>query len=113
MKWSGRARFWLGVSISGLLIVLLSTFSLSSVSAAQITSRSLTLQAGASDGGSKPGGVVNHLFTFTVPSVGNANIGSIQFLYCTVASGTCVTPTGLVTTAATIRALSTTTPIEE
>jgi len=67
-------------------------------SAAQITVRSLELQAGASDGGSKIGGNVNHKFTFTVPSVGNANIGSIQFEYCTTASvATCVMPTGLKT----------------
>jgi hypothetical protein len=71
-------------------------------SAAQITSRSLTLQAGASDGGSKPGGVVNHLFSFTLPSVGNTNVGSIKFEYCTLAAGACTTPTGLVTTSATL-----------
>ena len=65
--------------------------------AAQISNRSLTLQAGASDGGSKAGGVVNHLFNFTVPG---GNVGSIQFLYCTTASGACTTPTGLDTTSA-------------
>jgi hypothetical protein len=65
-------------------------------SAAQITNRSLTLQAGATDGGSKPGGVVQHLFSFTIPTT--ASVGSIQFLYCTVAIGTCNTPTGLDTT---------------
>jgi hypothetical protein len=69
-------------------------------SAAQITSRSLTLQAGATDGGSKPGGVVNHLFSFTVATTGN--VGSIKFEYCTTASGACTTPTGLVTTSATL-----------
>lgn len=69
--------------------------------AAQITARSLTLLAGAADGGSKPGGVVNHLFTFTIPG-GAPTIGSIQFQYCTTASGTCTMPTGLVTTAATL-----------
>jgi hypothetical protein len=68
--------------------------------AAQITGRSLTLQAGASDGGSKPGGVVNHLFNFTVPTGGS--VGSIQFQYCTTASGTCTMPAGLVTTSATM-----------
>lgn len=68
--------------------------------AAQITERSLTLQAGASDGGSKPGGVVNHFFTFDVPSTGN--VGSIKFEYCTIASGTCTLPTGVVTTSATL-----------
>jgi hypothetical protein len=60
----------------------------------------LTLQAGATDGGSKPGGVVNHLFGFTVPTTGN--VGSIEFKYCTTAIGTCTTPTGLDTTAATM-----------
>lgn len=68
--------------------------------AAQLTARSLTLQAGASDGGSKPGGVVNHYFQFTIP--GGGNVGSIQFLYCTTAGGSCTMPTGLVTTSATL-----------
>ncbi len=68
--------------------------------AAQITTRSLTLQAGATDGGSKPGGSVSHLFTMTIPS--SVGIGSIQFMYCTSAAGTCTTPVGLVTTSATM-----------
>ncbi len=68
--------------------------------ASQITNRSLTLVAGTTDGGSKPGGVVNHSLTFTIPST--TAIGSIQFMYCTLAAGTCTTPTGLVTTTATI-----------
>ena len=77
-------------------------FKAETAQAAQITNRRLTLQAGASDGGSKPGGVVNHFFEFTLPSVGNASVGSIKFEYCTIASGTCTTPTGLVTTSATM-----------
>jgi hypothetical protein len=72
------------------------------VSAAQITTRSLTLQAGASDGGSKPGGVVNHKYDFTVPT--GTLVGSIKFSYCTTASGTCTVPTGLSTTSATLSA---------
>ena len=68
--------------------------------AAQITSRSLTLQAGTTDGGSKAGGNVNHFFAFTVPTTGN--VGSIKFQYCTLAAGACTTPNGLVTTAATM-----------
>ncbi len=68
-----------------------------SASAAQITARSLTLQAGATDGGSMPGGTVNHYFTFTAPTGGS--VGSIEFLYCTLAAGACVTPTGLDTAA--------------
>jgi hypothetical protein len=66
----------------------------------QLTSRSLILQAGTTDGGSKPGGVVKHLFGFTIATT--ANIGSIQFLYCDTAGGTCTTPTGLHTTSATM-----------
>ncbi len=74
-------------------------------SAAQITNRSITLQAGATDGGSKPGGVVNHFFQFTIPS--NTAVGSIKFQYCTTAAAVaggidCNLPTGLVTTAATL-----------
>jgi hypothetical protein len=73
------------------------------VSAAQITERSLTLEAGASDGGSAPGGVVNHFFEFTLP--GGTNVGSILFEYCTTAAGTtCTTPAGLDTTGASLSA---------
>lgn len=87
--------------------------------AAQITQRSLTLQTGTDgpdtdtlpDGGSQPSGHVNHLFTFTVPTVAT-NIGSIMFLYCTSASGsdgdtsesTCTAPAGLDVTSATLGA---------
>ena len=93
---SGRAL------VAGVLVfaTIIATLQESSVYAAQITSRSLTLVAGASDGGSKPGGVVNHLFTFTPGST--TSIGSILFQYCTTASGTCTMPTGLVTTSATL-----------
>jgi hypothetical protein len=91
-----------------LLIVLLVGASFSSrASADQIVSRSLTLQAGVTDGGSKASGVVNHLFAFTLPNVGAPSVGSIQFQYCTTAANspsfpTCTTPNGLVTTAATM-----------
>ncbi len=100
MGMSRRARAWFGVVVTVLLVFVLSTYSLHTVSAAQITVRSLTLQAGVTDGGSMPGGVVNHLFTFTVPTT--ASIGSIQFEYCVLAAGTCTTPSGLVTTSATM-----------
>jgi hypothetical protein len=72
------------------------------VSANQITARSLTLQAGVTDGGSKAGGVVNHFFQFTLPAVGGPSVGSIKFLYCTTAIGSCTTPAGLSTTGATM-----------
>ena len=95
------------VSLSKLIlcaVLVSSTFSFAvsnqSAYAAQITARSLTLQAGVSDGGSKPGGVVNHKFDFTLPTTGN--VGSIKFEYCTNASATCVMPAGLVTTSATL-----------
>ena len=47
---------------------------LGSVSAAQITARSLTLQGVGTTGGAKAGGTVNHLFSFTIPSDTNINI---------------------------------------
>jgi hypothetical protein len=92
----------IGTSTVALLAISLTlqALLLGTVSASQITLRSLTLQAGIADGGSKPGGTVNHLFSFTIPSTGN--VGSIQFLYCTTAAGICTTPTGLVTTSATM-----------
>jgi hypothetical protein len=100
MSSSVRGKIWLGASLIGLLVFVASTFPISVADAAQITTRSLTLQAGGSAGGSQPGGVVNHFFTFTLPTAGN--VGSIQFLYCTTASGTCTLPLGLVTTSATM-----------
>ena len=86
------------------IIVAQVVLPLQTASAAQITNRGLTLQAGAVDGGSKPGGVVNHLFSFQLP--GGSTVGSIKFEYCETAAdvgaATCVTPTGLVTTSATL-----------
>lgn len=81
-------------------LLVLQSYVVNNVYAAQITTRSLTLQAGATDGGSKPGGVVNHFFQFTIPTT--ASVGSILFQYCTTAAGTCTTPTGLDTTSATM-----------
>lgn len=83
--------------------ILVQTFQTSTVSAAQITNRKLTLQAGPTDGGSKIGGVVNHRFDMTIP--GGSNIGSIKFQYCTTAAPVlngvqCNMPTGLDTTLA-------------
>ena len=47
--------------------------------AAQITDRSLELRTSDDGltGGSTPGGTVNHLFTFTLPT--SSALGSIQF----------------------------------
>jgi hypothetical protein len=48
---------------------------------------------------------VKHLFQFT-PGTGGLNVGSIKFTYCTTpadtGSNTCITPTGLSTTSATL-----------
>lgn len=105
-------------SISSLLVVavlLLATVAQvlmpGSADAAQITSRKLTLQAGATDGGSKPSGNVNHLFEFTLPAHGaGEELGSIKFEYCTTAADTgaltCIVPAGLTTTAATLGTVS-------
>lgn len=94
--------------VAGLVFQL---FPSSTVHAAQITNRSLTLLAGAahgipavSDGGSKPGGIVNHQFTFDV--VGGS-VGSIKFQYCTTAAPVtdgldCDIPVGLDTTPVTL-----------
>ena len=98
-----RKQFPLLILVGVLLFSLSAAFiSPKYASANQITIRSLTLQAGVSDGGSKRSGVVNHAFSFTVPNVGAPAIGSIQFKYCTLAAGTCNTPAGLLTTAATM-----------
>jgi len=93
------------LSVATLVATLVvQTFPPSMVSAAQITTRSLTLQAGASDGGSKPGGVVHHLYDFTVAG---GSVGSIKFQYCTTAAPVvngldCNMPVGLNTTSATL-----------
>jgi len=82
--------------------------------AQQITSRSLTLEPGATAGGSAPGIVddsahyVNHLFKFTLNDTTD-NLGSIVFQYCTTAAavtnGTgCVAPVGIDTTNVTLGA---------
>ncbi|CAN5326595.1 hypothetical protein BH09PAT4_BH09PAT4_09060 [soil metagenome] len=102
MRISVGRRVLTGVLALFAVVILASSYPIQDASAAQIIDRSLTLQAGATDGGSQPGGVVNHLFTFTVATT--ASVGSIQFLYCTVASGgTCSSPpSGLSTTSATL-----------
>lgn len=81
------------VSAIGLLLGLLLP---AGSQAAQVTSRSLTM------GSSAAGAVTTHKIAFTVPTT--ASVGSIKFEYCTTAYAACVTPTGLVTTAATLAA---------
>lgn len=83
-----------------------------------ITPRSLTLEAGASCGGSSPSGIpgctgtVKHLFDFKVDgnATANYNVGSISFQYCTTADAVttpgigCIVPPGLDLSAAAINA---------
>ncbi|HET9721625.1 MAG TPA: hypothetical protein VFP32_01170 [Candidatus Saccharimonadales bacterium] len=105
---SGKRVLWLVVGIAWMVAILLTALPTTHKAyAQQITTRSLTLEAGTTDGGSAPGGVVNHLFTFTVPNVGGGNIGSIKFQYCMAArEQTCTSATtqGLVSTSATLGA---------
>lgn len=92
------------LALSGILVLATISFAFqgNTAYAAQITQRSLTLEGVGVDGGSKPNGVVNHFFQFTVPTTGSA-IGSIKFEYCTTATGaSCTMPVGLVTTSATL-----------
>lgn len=93
------------VAILFLAATVLQVIPQQTANAAAIYNRSLTLVAGALDGGSKSGGTVTHRFDFTLPNGGN--IGSIKFEYCTTAadslvSPTCVAPTGLSASGATL-----------
>lgn len=68
--------------------------------AAGITNRTLTLLSNTAGtvGGSTPGGIVNHKFTFTIAT---QTLGSVKFEYCTVAvQDACVAPTGMDASAA-------------
>lgn len=75
-------------------------FQYQSANALQLTSRSLVLLNGATDGGSKPSGVVNHKFKFTIPS--STTLGSVRFQYCTTTQGACTPPTDMSASAATL-----------
>lgn len=100
-----RGKFYI-FSVCAILVVagITSAYSAPTAYAAQITGRSLTLEANGANGGSKPGAVVNHVFKFTVPNVGDGNIGSIRFLYCDtpadVSPSVCVAPVGVSVNAA-------------
>lgn len=93
---------------------LLTAFPAQKTYAAGITERSLTLKTGPApnfDGGSLPGGTVNHEFEFTLPT--STGIGSLRFLYCTTATGNdgnplngCTPPPGMNAAGATLGAAS-------
>ncbi len=93
------------LAVAAVLVSQVAFFS-SSAGAAQIIDRRITLEAGASAGGSAPAAVVNHFFEFTQPG---GSVGSIKFEYCTTAanspaSPTCVAPSGLRLNTATLSA---------
>lgn len=106
MSVSGKRVFLLAISLFLIAALISYTFPPHIAAAApiQLTSRSLTLIDGATDGGSKPSGVVNHKFSFTIPQ-NSGTIKSIVFKYCTSAGttadidqgGACTTPAGLKT----------------
>ena len=82
-----RGKRYSFVSMLFILVTVVTASSFAPTTYAdQITLRSLTLIGVGTNGGSKPGVAANNKFTFTVPSVGNQNLGSIKFEYCTTAS---------------------------
>jgi hypothetical protein len=91
-------------ALTGVLVmmswVILAAFPIGQASAAQITSRSLTLQGVGTNGGSQVNVSANHQFAFNIPTSGT--LGSIRFQYCTTASGSCTAPTSLDTSSATL-----------
>lgn len=110
----------LGVFLLVAVVAAQALLPMQPASAEQIVVRSLRLEAadvnpGGLNGGSRPSGAApnvnstaNHAFTYTLPSIVATPVGSMLFEYCTtaadVAGATCVSPTGLDTTAATLGA---------
>ncbi len=82
--------FWSAAILAALAIFPLSARHASALG--QLEPRSLTLEAGT-DPGSKPGGNVKYLFSFTTATT--ASIGSIDFQLCTAPTGSCSGPAGL------------------
>jgi len=99
MKTTKRQTFTKVLSLALVVAVLvLQIIPIGSVSATQIGARRLQLESEPTHNeGAAPGGIVKHHFYFTLPSVGNADVGSIKFEYCELAAGACVMPTGLLT----------------
>lgn len=103
VRFIGATLLILGLVLQGVLPLI--------AAAEQIPFRELVLQAGSGgDGGSKPGGTVNHQINFNIPTAGKT-IGLIKFEYCTTAANSvttpaCVLPTGLNPAAATLSAQS-------
>jgi hypothetical protein len=99
---SKRVPYLAAVSCLLAITLVFSLLASTVYASGQITNRSLKLENGTTDGGSKPHGSVKHFFTFMLPASTAGQ--SIVFKYCTNANidagGTCTTPTGLGTTGA-------------
>jgi hypothetical protein len=80
------------------LLVALLVFAPVTANAAGLAPRSIQM------GSSGQGVVTSYAITATTATA--ASIGSLRFEFCTSATGACVTPTGLITTAATLSAES-------
>ncbi len=81
------------VSLTLVLATSLFAFS-SSASAAQLTSRKVTIDKSAASSTD-----VEHLFTYTIGTTGN--VGGIIYQFCTTPIGTCTKPTGMTVQSAT------------
>ena len=80
-----------------LMLVSLMAFFIPTASAAQITSRKLTL---SSSSAAASNATTSYTFNFTVPS--STVLQSFEAQICTTASGTCTTPTGFVNSSSTL-----------
>lgn len=97
MSVSGKRVFRLVVVVALLGTVLVSGLFVPEASASQITSRALTL---SSSNPAASNATTTYTFTFTVPSA--TAIKSVNIVICTVAAGTCTTPTGFSNASATL-----------
>src|SRR5574337_434730 len=95
---SPRRTVWLIITLLFLATTTLFTLANKHVLAAQLTSRKLTL--GSSAGNT----ATTWTFTFSAPAA--ATLKGISFQVCTVAAGTCTTPTGWANTGATFTSLT-------
>jgi hypothetical protein len=84
------AKVLIAISVVGLIPL--------PATAAPLSPRSVTMSDTAASATS------TYKFDFAPGTTGS--VGSIEFLYCTTASGTCTTPTGVTTTSATLSAQS-------
>ncbi len=79
---------WMMIAVI-LISILLPFFTFSNLaSAAQLTSRSVTIST------SKPSATATYTYAFTLPTTGN--VGSISFQACTTPLGTCISPGGTI-----------------